>query len=378
MSLNSFADLGIKYELLRGVYGYGFETPSAIQSIAIQPMINGQDLIAQAQSGTGKTGTFAIGTLQNIDENVKQCQAIIVAPTRELAYQINFVVESLGTHMTNVSTVLCIGGSNIRDTISNIRAGAQIIIGTPGRIINMIKKDIFSTRAVKLLVMDEADELLSESFLKQIRYIVEQIPETAQICLFSATMPFETLNTTKSFIPNAKHILIKKEQLTLEGIKQFYVNVEREEWKLDTFCDLYNTFTISQSMIYVNTKDKANWLYSRLQQNNFTVSLIHSDMEPLNRTKIMNEFRQGKSRILVSTDLLARGIDIQQVSIVVNYDVPYNKENYIHRIGRSGRYGRKGVAINFITQRDERILRDIERYYSTQIEEMPENIHCFL
>merc|ERR1712084_207463 len=195
-----------------------------------------------------------------------------------------------------------------------------------------------------------------------------------QVCLFSATMAPEILELTQKFMRDAVRILVKKDELTLEGIKQFYVAGEREEWKLDTLCDLYETLTITQAIIYCNTRRKVDWLTDNMTQKDFTVSAMHGDMDQKERDVIMREFRSGSSRVLITTDLLARGIDVQQVSLVINYDLPTNRENYIHRIGRGGRVGRKGVAINFLTTEDVRTLREVEQFYNTQIDEMPMNV----
>lgn len=371
--VDSFDDMGLKENLLRGIYSHGFEKPSMIQSKAVVPISSGRDVLAQSQSGTGKTGAFVIGALQRIDDTKDGCQAMVVTPTRELAEQILDVCTSISQYV-NVKPVLCVGGSNIYDAKKSIESGCTVVIGTPGRIIDMIERRFLSTENIKLMIMDEADEMLSNSFLQQIKIIIQNIPTTSQICLFSATLPVEVVDLTKKFMDNPQHILVKKEQLTLEGIKQFYIDVDNEKWKLDTFCDLYNIMSISQSMIYVNTKRKAESLQNLLKDRNFTVSVIHSNMSNSERSAIMKEFRNGGTRILISTDLLSRGIDIQQVSIVINYDLPNNKECYIHRIGRSGRFGRKGVAINFATSRDTWKLDELQEFYQTKIEPMPSNI----
>lgn len=372
-SINNFDDMGLSEEILRGIYSYGFEKPSEIQSRAIVPMKDGNDIIAQAQSGTGKTGTFTIGALQRINRDLKECQAIIVAPTRELATQIGRVVENIGKY-TGVQPVVCIGGSDKEKSRQELKDNASIVIGTPGRLGDMIKRGYVNTHHIKTFILDEADEMLSASFISQIKNIIYYLPEDTQICLFSATMPQEILDITGKFMVNPTSILIKREELTLEGIKQFYINVEREEWKYDTFCDLYNAVSVSQSMVYVNRKDKADRLKEKLERDNFTVSVIHSRMSPVERVKVMDDFRNGNTRILLSTDLLSRGIDVQQVSVVINYDIPYEKECYIHRIGRSGRFGRKGIAINFATSRELRRISFLEDFYETRIEEMPVNI----
>jgi len=378
-AVSDFEDMNLKEDLVRGIFSYGFEKPSAIQEHAIPAILTKRDVIAQAQSGTGKTGTFTIGTLERIDETEKNVQCIIISPTHELASQTKHVIDNISQHMSDVKTCLCIGGTVLNDSIKQIKNGVQIVIGTPGRITHMIEKGFINTSNLKLIIMDEADELLNGSFLDQIKQImILGANDDTQICIFSATMKFDTLEITSKFMRNPLKILVKKEQLTLDGISQFYIYSEKEDFKFDILCDIYQTISISQSIIYVNTVKKATWLAEQLQSQNFTISVIHGSMKSSERTEIMKDFRKGNSRILISTDLLARGIDIQQVSIVINYDIPNNRENYIHRIGRSGRYGRKGVAINFVTRRDTNKMRELESFYHTQINEMPKNISSFL
>jgi translation initiation factor 4A len=227
---------------------------------------------------------------------------------------------------------------------------------------------------LQTFVLDEADEMLSRGFKDQIYDIFKTLPPNVQVCLFSATMPPEILDMTTKFMRDAVRILVKKDELTLEGIRQFYVAIEKEEWKLDTLCDLYETLTITQAIIYCNTRRKVDFLADQMSKRDFTISTMHADLDQKERDLIMREFRSGSSRVLISTDLLARGIDVQQVSLVINFDLPSNLENYLHRIGRSGRFGRKGVAINFVTNNDVRVMKDIEKYYHTQIEEMPMDI----
>jgi len=369
----TFDDMDLKEDLLRGIYAYGFEKPSTIQQRGIVPIVKGFDTIAQAQSGTGKTATFTIGVLQRVDLGMKQCQALILAPTRELANQSHKVVCSIGDYL-NVVCHACIGGTKVADDIDMLRRGVHIVVGTPGRVYDMIERRALDVRQVKLFVLDEADEMLSRGFTDQIYDVFRKLPENVQVGLFSATMPEEVLEMTGKFMNDPKRILVKRDELTLEGIKQFYVAVEREEWKLDTLCDLYETLTITQAIIYCNARRKVDWLTEQLHSRDFTVSALHGDMDQKERELIMKEFRSGSSRVLITTDLLARGIDVQQVSLVINYDLPKDRENYIHRIGRSGRFGRKGVAINFIVSEDVRVLRDIEQFYNTQIEEMPMNV----
>ncbi|CAM9420960.1 unnamed protein product [Sphacelaria rigidula] len=268
----------------------------------------------------------------------------------------------------------CVGGTAVRDDIRTLQNGVHIVVGTPGRAYDMISRGALRLDRVGLFVLDEADEMLSRGFKDQIYDVFQYLPERVQVALFSATMPLDVLEVTNRFMPEPVRILVKKDELTLEGIKQFYIAVDREEWKLDTLCDLYETLTITQAIIYCNTRRRVDWLSEKMQERDFTISCMHGDMGQGERDVIMREFRSGSSRVLITTDLLARGIDVQQVSLVINYDLPTNRENYIHRIGRSGRFGRKGVAINFVTQGDVRYLRDIEQFYTTQIEEMPMNV----
>jgi len=368
-----FDDMGLNENLLRGIYAYGFEKPSAIQQRAIIPCCKGLDVIAQAQSGTGKTATFSIAILQSIKVKNPVCQALVLAPTRELAQQIQKVVFALGDYM-DARCHACIGGTSVREDIRMLDNGVHVVVGTPGRVYDMINRGVLNAGNISMFVLDEADEVLSRGFKDQIYDVFKLLDPKVQVVLLSATMPQDVLEVTTKFMRDPVRILVKKEELTLEGIKQFYINVEREEWKLETLCDLYETLTITQAVIFINTRRKVDWLTERMSDREFTVSSLHGDMDQKERDVIMKEFRSGSSRVLITTDLLARGIDVQQVSLVINYDLPTNRENYIHRIGRGGRFGRKGVAINFINDEDKRTLQDIEKFYNTSIEEMPMNV----
>jgi len=369
----SFDDMRLKEDLLKGIYAYGFEKPSAIQQRAIIPIIQGRDVIAQSQSGTGKTAVFSISILQNLDTTSNEIQALTISPTRELAEQTQKVLLALGDFM-NVQCHACIGGKSIGEDIRRLDFGVQVVSGTPGRIFDMIQRKHLRTRNIKMLVIDEADEMLNRGFKEQIYDIYRYLPPSTQVVIVSATLPQEVIDMTSKFMNEPVRILVKRDELTLEGIKQFFVAVEREEWKFDTLCDLYDTLTITQAVIFCNTKKKVDWLATKMRENNFTVSAMHGEMPQKEREAIMEEFRSGGSRVLIATDVWGRGLDVQQVSLVINYDLPNNRELYIHRIGRSGRFGRKGVSINFVKEDDIRILRDIEQYYSTQIDEMPMNV----
>tara|TARA_B100000686_G_C16691419_1_gene917841 strand:+ start:299 stop:1453 length:1155 start_codon:yes stop_codon:yes gene_type:complete len=373
----SFEDLSLKENLLRGIFSYGFEVPSAIQSKSIPVLKSGKDIIAQAQSGTGKTGAFVIGCLERVDVEVKGTQIIIISPTRELSKQTTDVVCELSKYM-GVTYLEVVGGTDVFQCRNDLDKLPQIIIGTPGRILDMINKKSIFTDNLTALIFDEADEILSYGFKETIYNIVKCIPENCQTCLFSATMPEEIIELSNSFMRNPETILVKKEALTLEGITQFYINMKVSDWKYDILKDLYNTISISQCIIYFNSKNKLNDIYKNLIDEDFPVSMIHGELSTEERKITMNEFKSGQTRILLSTDLLSRGIDIQQLSLVINFDLPRTKETYIHRIGRSGRYGRKGVAINFVTERDLDNLEMIKSFYNTKVEEMPHNIEDYL
>uniref|UniRef100_A0A671MMT3 RNA helicase n=1 Tax=Sinocyclocheilus anshuiensis TaxID=1608454 RepID=A0A671MMT3_9TELE len=365
----TFDTMGLREDLLRGIYAYGFEKPSAIQQRAIKQIIKGRDVIAQSQSGTGKTATFCISVLQCLDIQVR----LAFSSVSWLPSSVILVLLALGDYM-NVQCHTCIGGTNVGEDIRKLDYGQHVVAGTPGRVFDMIRRRSLRTRAIKMLVLDEADEMLNKGFKEQIYDVYRYLPPATQVCLISATLPHEILEMTNKFMTDPIRILVKRDELTLEGIKQFFVAVEREEWKFDTLCDLYDTLTITQAVIFCNTKRKVDWLTEKMREANFTVSSMHGDMPQKERESIMKEFRSGASRVLISTDVWARGLDVPQVSLIINYDLPNNRELYIHRIGRSGRYGRKGVAINFVKNDDIRILRDIEQYYSTQVDEMPMNV----
>jgi len=373
----SFDDLTLKENLLRGVYSYGFENPSIIQHKSVPVMCKGVDLIAQAQSGTGKTGAFAMGCLNSLDEDLKRTQVLIISPTHELVNQTYDVLENIGKYM-NVTMMKVMGGTNMNECRDGLSKDPQIIVGSPGRILDMINRRNLFTDNIRQVILDEADEILSYGFKESIHDIIKSIPQNSQICLFSATIPEDVLDLSNKFLREPENILVKKEALTLEGIRQFFINVKVNDWKLDVLKDLYDTINISQCIIYINSRNKLMDVYENLSGADFPVSYIHGELTSQERKKTMEEFKSGHTRILLSTDLLSRGIDIQQLSLVINFDLPKSKETYIHRIGRSGRYGRKGVSINLVTDRDIDYMKEIESFYDTEIKEMPQNIADYL
>lgn len=373
-TFSKWDELDIDPKILRGIYSYGFETPSPIQSKSIISICKGKDIIAQAQSGTGKTASFTIGTLSCINTQNNITQAIVLAPTRELAIQITNVFSSISSSMDNLRIKTLIGGTSIADDCYEIQNNTpHIIIGCPGRIIDMMKRQIIDGYGIKIVVIDEADEMLSQGFLEEIKNVISQVSTNAQIALFSATLPPNIHEITNKFMKNPVNIIVKSESLTLEGIKLFYIAVNDDRQKYSTLKDLYQLISVSQCIIYCNSISRVINLYESMRNDNFPVSCIHSNMDKNERQLSFNEFKSGCSRVLISSDITARGIDIQQVSIVINFDIPKNVHTFLHRIGRSGRFGRKGCAINLITFRDVDKMKEIETYYSTEIKEFPDN-----
>ena len=360
--------------LMRGIYGYGFEKPSPIQQKSILSIIDGRDVIAQAQSGSGKTGAFATGMLNRVRLDLKQPQALIIAPTRELAKQIHDVIKDLGSQMTGLNVQLLIGGTSTEDDVADLKANKpQVLIGCPGRVHDILRRQPAIGRGMQILVLDEADEMLSAGFNEQIYNIFQQLNTNVQVCLFSATMPPELHSLSDKFMRDPVRILVKNEMLTLEGISQFHVALETDHDKYATLKDLFTRISVSQCIIYCNSIRRVSDLAEAMTNDGFPVCCIHSGMEKDVRDKAYQEFRSGAHRVLISSNVTARGIDIQQVSTVINFDMPRDVHTYLHRIGRSGRWGRKGSGVNFVTRRDFRKLKEIESYYGTAIPELPSN-----
>ncbi len=371
-SVETFDELNLKSELLRGIYGYGFEKPSAIQQKAILPIIKQRDVIAQAQSGTGKTAAFAIGSLQLVDVTKDEIQCLVLSPTRELAQQTSIVYQFLGECL-KVKVTLLIGGTKVGADLDKLREGPQVLVGSPGRVLDLIRRKQISLAYLQTFILDEADEMLSKGFIENIKEIISLIPTTTKILLFSATMPKEIVEITTKFMKDPAKILVKNEELTLEGIKQYYVYLKKED-KLDVLLQIYRGIEIAQAIIYCNSKRSVDFVSEELKKKGHMVSSIHGDLKQFERDQVMRDFRNGATRVLITTDLLARGIDVYQVSLVINYELPREKETYIHRIGRSGRFGRKGNAINFVTPAEKDELDNIQKYYNTTIEALPTDL----
>jgi translation initiation factor 4A len=312
--------------------------------------------------------------MTKINPEMKKVQVLVIVHTRELAQQIRSVAAALGEYM-GVSSYSATGGMPIRDDIKAIERGVHFLVGTPGRIYDLMTRGVLSRNMIRVLILDEADQMLEDRFKEQVICILEKgFPQDCQVALFSATMPPEVAEFAEKILKNPVRILVPPEEVTLDGIKQYFVAVEREDWKYDVLCDLYAQLTINQALIYCNKRQKAEWLAEKMRQEGFPISVIHGDLDPEERSRRMKDFRSGAVRIMISTDLLARGIDVQQVSVVVNFELPTQKENYIHRIGRSGRYGRKGTAINLISTEEMRILDEIRTHYATNIVALPQDL----
>jgi len=370
--INNWEDLDLDTNLLRGIFAYGFEKPSPIQRKAIKPIIQKKDIIAQAQSGTGKTATFTIGALSHINTDEDTTQVLCLSPTRELSVQTANVMRGIGSMMKNLRVQVLVGGSSIDEDVGNLKSNVpHVIAGCPGRVHDMMRRNHIGSKNIKLVILDEADEMLSSGFKEQVYNIFQHFNNNIQVALFSATLPDHIQGITSKFMRDPVKIQVKAEQLTLEGISQYYVAVEDDRQKYLTLKDLYSFMSVSQCIIYANSVKRVSALYDAMVEDGFPVCRIHSGMDKSERDRAFSDFRSGTYRVLISSNVTARGIDIQQVSVVINFDIPKDVHTYLHRIGRSGRWGRKGVGINMITRRDMSKLKETEQYYSTQIKEMP-------
>lgn len=373
--INTWDELDLNPKLLRGIFAYGFEKPSPIQQKAIKPIILGKDVIAQAQSGTGKTATFTIGALANVDITDNNTQVLVLSPTKELTIQTAKVFESIGTMMDGLKVQRLYGGSVIEEGSSFSNKNIpHVICGCPGRVHDMLRRNRISSKKIKKVIIDEADEMLSSGFKDQVYNIFQYFNNDIQVILVSATLPDSINSIIDKIMRDPVKISVKREMLTLEGIKQFYIAVDDDRQKYATLKDLFSYLSVSQCIIYCNSIKRVQDLYEAMKEDEFPVCCIHSNMDKSEREAAFTEFKGGKSRVLISSNVTARGIDIQQVSIVINFDLPKCVNTYLHRIGRSGRWGRKGIGINFITRRDLVKLKEIESHYATQINEMPSDL----
>jgi len=376
--IKSWDDLEIESSILRSIYAHGFETPSEIQKKAIPPIKKSCDLIAQAQSGTGKTGAFVVGALSQLDLSSKTTQIIVLAPTHELVTQICTVFRNLSEFMEGIVIRTLVGGTTVMDDIQDLRNNVpHVVVGCTGRVFDMMKRRALSTQYTRLCILDEADEMLSFGFKDQIYNIFQQLPSNVQIALFSATMPPDILHLTSKFMRNPTKITMQPQELNLEGIKQYFIAINNDFDKLDCLKDLFSRLTVSQTIIYANDVRRVKDLYEMMSKDGFAVCCIHREMSKQERADTIRQFREGQFRMLISSNITARGIDVQQVNTVINFDIPRSVDVYLHRIGRSGRWGRKGVAINFVTKMDVRQMKIIESHYKVNIEEMPADLEFY-
>lgn len=370
MEINNFKELQISEEILRAIEDLGYEQPSPIQSRAIPEVLAGNDVIGQAQTGTGKTAAFSIPLLQNIDRNSRSLQAVVLCPTRELAIQVSEEMRKLTKYMSGVRTLPIYGGQPINRQIKALKGGVSVIIGTPGRVIDHINRKTLRMDNVKMVVLDEADEMLDMGFREDIETILQSVPEDRQTTLFSATMPKSILELTKKYQKDPVHIKVVRKELTVSNIKQYYIET-RNSNRLEVLTRIVDVYNPKLTVVFTNTKKGADELVSSLQARGYGADSLHGDMKQVQRDIVMDKFRSGTIDILVATDVAARGIDIDDVECVVNYELPQDEEYYVHRIGRTGRAGREGIAFSFVFGREMRRMKDIERYTKSKLEKHP-------
>lgn len=373
--ISSFDELeNIDNNILRGIFSYGFEKPSPIQRKAIKPIIAGRDIIAQAQSGTGKTAAFSIGALSLIDLKDNNTQVLVLSPTRELTTQTAKVMSSIGSMMDGLRVQTLFGGSSMDEHSGFLKkTSPHIICGCPGRVYDMMRRGNITTKTIKLIILDEADEMLSQGFKEQVYNIFQYFDNNIQVALFSATLSEQIQPIINQIMRNPVKITMKAEMLTLEGISQFFVAVEDDRQKYLILKDTFSFISLSQCIIYCNSVKRVADLHEAMREDGFPVCCVHSNMDSKERDAAFNEFKLGSCRVLISSNVTARGIDIQQVSTVINFDIPKCVHTYLHRIGRSGRWGRKGSAINFMTKHDSLLIKNIENHYKIQIGELDDS-----
>src|SRR5664280_1091310 len=363
-----FKDLNISSEIQRAVEDMGFEEATPIQSLAIPHILEGKDVTGQAQTGTGKTAAFGIPILEMVDPSERELQAVILCPTRELAIQVAEELKKLSTYLKRVNVLPIYGGQPIERQIKALRKGVQIIIGTPGRVMDHMRRGTIEMGHVKVLVLDEADEMLDMGFREDIEFVLDYIPDQRQILLFSATMSPDILYITRRYQDDPEFLKVVPKELTVPETEQVYFEV-KEKMKLDVLSRLLDINDFKLSLVFCNTKRRVDKLVSHLQIRGYAADGLHGDMSQRQRDSVMSKFRSGNIEILVATDVAARGIDVENVEAVFNYDVPNDDEYYVHRIGRTGRAGKTGIAFTFVSGKEVYQLRDIMRYTKTKIEQ---------
>lgn len=366
-----FEDFFLKRELLMGIFEKGFEKPSPIQEEAIPIILQNRNVLARAKNGTGKTAAYIIPCIEKTDTTKNHIQVLILIPTRELALQTSAIVKEIGKHL-GLQCMVTTGGTSLKDDIMRLYNTIHVIVATPGRILDLASKNVADLSKCKTIIMDEADKLLSPEFQPVLEQIIGLCDPSHQICLFSATFPVTVKGFCQKFVPNPYSINLMDE-LTLRGITQFYAYVE-ERQKVHCLNTLFSKLEINQSIIFCNSVNRVELLAKKITELGYSCYYIHAKMQQANRNRVFHEFRNGATRHLVTSDLFTRGIDIQSVNVVINFDFPKNSETYLHRIGRSGRFGHLGLAVNLITYDDRHSLRRVEQELGTEIRPIPANI----
>ncbi|KAK2194779.1 bifunctional P-loop containing nucleoside triphosphate hydrolase/Helicase [Babesia duncani] len=370
-----FEEYGLKRELLMGIFEKGFERPSPIQEESIPITLAGHDILARAKNGTGKTAAFVIPLLEKIDTSVNYIQGLILLPTRELALQTSAVIKELGKYM-QVECMVSTGGTSLRNDIMRLYKPVQILCGTPGRILDLTNKGVADLTRCHIVILDEADKMLSQEFQPIIETLLKYLPSEKQIILYSATFPASVQRFKEAHVPNAHEINLMDE-LTLKGITQFYAYVE-ERQKIHCLSTLFSRLQINQAIIFCNSVTRVELLAKKIIELGFSCFYIHAKMSQIHRNRVFHDFRNGQCRCLVSSDLFTRGVDFRFVNVVINFDFPKSSATYLHRIGRSGRFGHLGLAINLVTINDKEILFKIEEELGTEIKPTPPNIDTAL
>ncbi len=361
-----FEELNIDERILRAIEDMGFEETSPIQTQAIPAVCEGIDVVGQAQTGTGKTAAYTIPMLMKIDPQIKKPQAIVLCPTRELAVQVAEEIRKLAKYMSDIKVLPVYGGQEIVRQIKSLKTGVQIIVGTPGRVMDHMRRKTVKFDNINMVILDEADEMLDMGFREDMETILTETPQDRQTVMFSATMPRAIMDIARSFQKDAKVIKVVRKELTVSNIEQFYYEV-RPKNKTEVLCRLIDIYNPRLSVVFCNTKRQVDELISELKGRGYFADGIHGDMKQQQRDRVMDDFRSGKVDILIATDVAARGIDVDDVDMVFNYDIPQDEEYYVHRIGRTGRAGRSGMALSFISGKEVYKLKDIERYCKTKI-----------
>ena len=366
MNKTKFDDFNISKEIKIAIKDMGFTEPTSIQKLAIPEVLKGKDIIGQAQTGTGKTVAFAVPLLEKVFIKDKSPQAIILCPTRELCIQVAGEIEKLSKNIKKLKVLPVYGGQPIGRQIRALKKGVHIVVGTPGRVLDHIDRKTLNLAGIETVVLDEADEMLDMGFREDIEHILRFTPENRQTLLFSATIPAPIKKITKDYQKNPKHLKVVKEDMVVSQIEQYYFEV-REQNKLDTLCRLIDVYDVELGLVFSNTKKRVDYLVRSLKRRGYLVEGIHGDMSQNQRDRVMNDFRSEKINILVATDVAARGIDVPDVEVVFNYDVPNHNDYYVHRIGRTGRAGKTGYAFTLASGRERNILKAIEKHSHTKI-----------